>query len=480
MNQNTSSPTELARSTGTHGVPAGLERLSAAIDELAACDPSELGDALLAAKTLGLHRLGDRLEAVTLRFLAVVDGRGAAGAEQGTQAASTVGWLRASLRMGAAAAGRAVRTARALYRGPLAGTARALAQGEVSYAHAAVLADATSDLPPAKVKEAEPVLLEAADRLDPPGLRRLGTHLREVIDPERAEEREWARLERRGLWLSHTFEGLLDVHGLLDPEAGEAVQAALLPLARPAGPDDERSAAQRRADALGELAGRALQAGNLPQAGGVRPQVAVTVELEGLRAGPAGSVGGVGTWGATLSGEAARRLACDAAVTRAIVRRRPHHPDHDGHATGDGRPGTGDTGPGGCRPADGSTGNGGGLAARLRGAVTLLPPPLGAPLELLELGRATRTISPGLRRALATRDGGCAAPGCDRPPPWADAHHLDHWADGGTTDLDNLVLLCRHHHLAVHEGGWQLGRDPGSGQVILAPPVRRGHSPPAA
>jgi len=112
--------------------------------------------------------------------------------------------------------------------------------------------------------------------------------------------------------------------------------------------------------------------------------------------------------------------------------------------------------------------------------VALLPPPLGAPTELLDLGRATRVITPALRRALALRDGGCAAVGCDRPPPWTDAHHLVHWLHGGPTSLDNLVLLCRTHHLAVHEHGWRLERDPVSGRVTLAPPARRGHSPPAA
>jgi hypothetical protein len=109
---------------------------------------------------------------------------------------------------------------------------------------------------------------------------------------------------------------------------------------------------------------------------------------------------------------------------------------------------------------------------------------LGAPAELLELGRATRTIPPALRRALAARDGGCVAAGCDRPPAWCDAHHLVHWADGGATDLGNVALVCRTHHVAAHEGGWQLARDPASGRVTLTPPARRhhgrGHPPPAA
>src|SRR6266545_3825499 len=307
---------------GPDGQPAGLEGLAAAVGEFAADDLDQLGDALLAAQVVAVQRLGDQLDADWLRRLAAVDARGAAGAEVGASAPSTAGWLRATTRMSPAAAGQRVRTARALHQGPLVATAAALAAGEVSYAHAAVLADATHDLPPAKVAEAEGVLVDAARRLDPARLHRLAGHLRDVLDPQGSEERGRARLERRGLWLAATFEGMVAVNGLLDPDAGEAARAALAPLAGPTGPDDERSAAQRRADALGELARQALQAGHLPDCGGLRPQLAVTVEFASLLA-EQGGVGGVGGWGGVLGGEAARRLACDAAVTRAVVHRHP-------------------------------------------------------------------------------------------------------------------------------------------------------------
>jgi hypothetical protein len=62
--------------------------------------------------------------------------------------------------------------------------------------------------------------------------------------------------------------------------------------------------------------------------------------------------------------------------------------------------------------------------------------------------------TPPQRIALAARDKGCAFPGCDRPPGWTDVHHVIPWRTGGRTDLDNLILLCRHHHRLVHEGGW--------------------------
>ena len=82
----------------------------------------------------------------------------------------------------------------------------------------------------------------------------------------------------------------------------------------------------------------------------------------------------------------------------------------------------------------------------------------GAPLDV---GRAERLFTPLIRKGLAVRDGGCAHPGCGRPVSWCDAHHITPWASGGTTCLDNGVLLCRLHHTAIHHGGWQvyLGAD---------------------
>lgn len=73
--------------------------------------------------------------------------------------------------------------------------------------------------------------------------------------------------------------------------------------------------------------------------------------------------------------------------------------------------------------------------------------------EPLSIGRRSRTIPPPMRRALRLRDGGCRFPGCTNTR-FVDGHHIEHWADGGETSLDNLVLLCRHHHHLVHEGGF--------------------------
>jgi hypothetical protein len=77
-----------------------------------------------------------------------------------------------------------------------------------------------------------------------------------------------------------------------------------------------------------------------------------------------------------------------------------------------------------------------------------------AGLDNSAAGRRTRTIPAAIRRALGARDRTCRFPGCTSRR--CDAHHIEHWADGGATRLDNLVLLCRRHHRSVHEGGFDV------------------------
>ena len=445
--------------SNTHSTD-GLVGLAALVDQLVAQDLTGVTDAVRAERVLVLRRLLDRLEGHWLAELAGVDARGAAGADQGVQAPSTASWLRSRLRMGAAAASSAVRTARALFRGPLTATAQAVTDGDLSAAHAAVLAAGTQDLPLHVTAEAEPVLVDAARRLDPPRLRRLLGHLRLVADPQSERDRAERRHQDRWVRLTPSFEGMVVIDGLLEPEAGQTLLAALEPLARPHSAQDDRSGGQRTADALAELARRQLEGGRLPQTAGVRPQLAVLVDLDSLQGRP-GAVGG-DTQAGALDPEACRRLGCDGAVTRVLVTRHPthHHQHHDHHGHGD-------------HGGHHDPGSGQGLAAWLRTAAALLPPTLGgAPTQPLEVGRTTRVVQPAQRTALAVRDGGCVFPNCDRPLSWCEAHHLWHWLDGGPTDLDNLALLCRTHHRAVHEEGWRLARGP-DGQLTATPPHRR-------
>jgi HNH endonuclease len=88
----------------------------------------------------------------------------------------------------------------------------------------------------------------------------------------------------------------------------------------------------------------------------------------------------------------------------------------------------------------------------------------------VEIGARTRTIPPALRRALQHRDRGCRFPGCG--VPFGQGHHLRHWANGGPTTLSNLAILCRRHHRAVHEEGFQVDRGPDGALRVRRPDGR--------
>jgi hypothetical protein len=90
--------------------------------------------------------------------------------------------------------------------------------------------------------------------------------------------------------------------------------------------------------------------------------------------------------------------------------------------------------------------------------------------RVLDLGRLTPTVSDALRTAVKVRDRHCQHPGCRAPAKWCDVHHIVHWTRGGPTDMDNLVLLCRRHHVDHHEGGWRISRA-ADGTIVATPSV---------
>jgi len=157
---------------GAAELPEDLAALTAVLDRMAARDLERLSQAARAERVMVLGPMVERLVGQWLKELAGVDARGAAGAEQGVQFGATAGWLRAGLRMSRQAAATAVRTARALFRGPLPASGAALCAGELSVAHAEVLAAGTKDLADHVAADAEATLLEAARRLDLPGCAR--------------------------------------------------------------------------------------------------------------------------------------------------------------------------------------------------------------------------------------------------------------------------------------------------------------------
>jgi hypothetical protein len=252
------------------------------------------------------------------------------------------------------------------------------------------------------VETAERVMLEVGKAVDAGSLTGFTKRVRNIVDPDGSLVDANRAHERRWLSASTTLDGMVSIDGLLDADAGAMLLTALGSAGTPSGPDDHRSAGQRRADALVDVCAHTLSDGALPTSGGIRPQVLVTTPLSalsGLRAAsePAAEMG----WTGAVTDETARRIACDAAVTRIVL------------------------------------------------------DPESMPLDV---GRTTRTVPVQLRNALVVRDGGCVAEGCDRPASWTDAHHVVHWAEGGATSLENLVLLCRAHHRKVHEGGWEFAQ----------------------
>jgi hypothetical protein len=397
--------TATADGRGAGGGARGPRLLALAVD---AFDAEELGAVdgeTLSEELIGMRHSIDRLEAQFSRRLVRFD---LVRGYEGAGAADLISWLRWACRMGTSAAARRLHLARQLTELPE--TEAAWRSGAISTGHAAVIGRTVDEMGDDGARAAEPTLLEAADRMNPGHVWLLGQRLRHTLDRERALADANAMYERRRLHLTRGLDGALTLDGLFDPEAGAILRTAIDALTRPL-PDDDRIAPQRRADALVELARRQLDGGALPASGGQRPHLSVVVPAAALRH-EAGAPPAELEWSGPIVDQTARRMGCDAVCSTVEV-------DEEG-----------------------------------------MP---------MTVGRATRTVPPSIRRALVVRDRGCRFPGCDRPPAWTDGHHLVHWADGGETALENLVLLCRPHHRLVHEQGWTLRRN-GDGELVAAPP----------
>jgi hypothetical protein len=110
-------------------------------------------------------------------------------------------------------------------------------------------------------------------------------------------------------------------------------------------------------------------------------------------------------------------------------------------------------------------------AERLACDSGVLPIAIGLDGQPLDVGRTQRTFTPRQRIALAARDGGCRIATCDCPPEWTEAHHINEWLrDGGRTDLADGILLCRRHHMMVHNLGFRIVRV-GAAEYQLVPPA---------
>jgi 5-methylcytosine-specific restriction protein A len=214
------------------------------------------------------------------------------------------------------------------------------------------------------------------------------------------------------LYLSRTLDGRREVSGHLGAEDAAVVEAAIAAAEGSVPADGEGplpSAAQRRAEALADVCRWFLTHGDkAPSGARHRPQLSVIVGLSDLAQDRPGLLAD----GTAVPGSTVSRLACDAVLHRIVMA---------GRST------------------------------------------------VLDYGSSVRTVSPALWAALVVRDGHCRHPGCDRPPAWCEAHHVQHFSKGGPTSLSNLVMACNRHHHLWHDHGWQLELSPDGSLVLRSP-----------
>ena len=305
---------------------------------------------------------------------------------------SLVAYLRDRARMAGARAKRYVMWARAARR--FRATFKAWRQNLVSTDQAGLLFRAAERVPD-EYPDAEDVLLEIVGDNVEETRRVLDYWTATVNQPGKGSDLE-TQLLRRRFDYSRRANGMVEGEFALTSTAGEALIAALDAMTPPPASDDTRTTTQRRHDGFEDLVNSFLTGSTPPEVGGERPHVNVMVDLEALQGSPGGTHETED--GQVLDLDTIRVFACDSSLHRIVW---------NGQS------------------------------------------------EILDVGRRTRIIPAALRRAVIARDRHCVWQGCGRSARWADIHHLVSWADGGTTELTNLCLLCRYHHTLIHLHGWQ-------------------------
>jgi hypothetical protein len=299
-------------------------------------------------------------------------------------------------RMSRADAGAAVRLAKRLQRLPE--TSKAFARGEISRRHATVIANACTDTHAADIEAGEHVFADAAKTVDPDDLRDLVKVVTDALDGDGGAGNDGEQHELNHFHVSPLGERVR-ADGTLDRESGEIVATALDAMNANLHPNgDYRLPSVRHAEALTEICRRSLgHDHNKPSARRRgRPHLSAVVDIrtfEDTNPELVAAVRAEAEHFGTLSRSTLERIACDCDISRVIT---------DG------------------------------------------------PSEIIDVGRKTRKIPEKLWNALVVRDRHCRVPGCDRPPAWCEAHHIRYWTNGGPTDLDNLELLCWHHHRQKH------------------------------
>jgi len=382
-------------------------------------------------------RLDARLQAWQQQLAARIEATEAAWREYRT---STTTWLTDAAQLTPREARRLIKAGKGLAQFEVVGAAAAA--GKVLPSQAEAITSVLADLPPefdqATVAQGQELMVGFAASHDAAALRRLTTHLVEVLAPDTADALAAARLERQERaararrYLEFVGDGhgnvhirgslpvadaepfirIIDAFAAADKRASLEARDPLVELVTPT---------MRRADALITMVNRHCHEALAPANGGDRPRIVITLSYDKLAK--------AATDGAPLAG----------------------------HLVGSNEP----------MPAS--------VLRRLLCDADVLPVVLGGQSEVLDVGRTQRLVTGPIRAALELRDGGCVFPGCDKPPQDCHAHHIVPWWAGGLTSLDNLVLVCAHHHGIVEPGHdptadrWQIQLQPDRPAQIIPP-----------
>jgi hypothetical protein len=382
--------------------------LVAEVDALSRIDVCGLPIGGLQDFVAGTTAAIDRLTGLRSRALGELQVRGGGQVpDRDGQVCPTPAWLRQVAKVTGKEAGRQLRTSVALRELPL--VSDAIVDGLISPEHGQILTRLVGKIDAQALLDSQPQLIEVAIRTDPSQLASYVQHLIATWCEPDLEAEGAAAEDRRFLTLVNKHNGSWRLTGELPDADAEIVLTVLETLARRDGTEDLRTAGQRRADAVTDVFGLALRYADLPDAGGFRPLLTYLVPVS----------------------------LADAATDR-IGRPEDFSIDLDRH-------------PG----ADCPTGAWTGPATRSRIETLLCDARiqrlvLDADGQIVTLTSLTDTITKAQRRAVAARDRCCTAKGCTKPPAFCDVHHLRALADGGISEIGNLVLLCRRHHVRWH------------------------------
>jgi hypothetical protein len=437
-----------------------MDRLRADLDELCSIDVTGIPDDQVREEILSLVASLNRVTAALTERVGSFDVRRLC---ENDAVRTTRHWLQLYGHLSQGAATGMLARARVLRRLPA--VAAAFRAGRISAEHVAKIAELAEHVGVERLRDFDEILAELATQAGPAEIAKACQRIHAYLDPDGPEPDPDDELRRRELTFSRSGSMLL-VRGKFDPEGGAALMAAVEAMTKPPTPGDERSGAQRRADAAVDLARAALASDILPSVNGARPHLGLLVSPAMLLAATAAAAVATTATAAEPNAASPTTASANAASPAGTGMTSSTRDYQDDPLTKAGVPPLPDrpwlTWIGEVTPE---------LAQRLACDSivwrTILDPATGLPLDV---GRKHRIVPPWIRRALHARDRTCRWPGCETPADWTDAHHEIPWYAGGTTTIDRLVSLCRYHHGLVHEGRWRLRHDHTTGEVHITRP----------